>query len=95
MNPFRIGGNEYWCRELSKQLGEGGWRSVLCFEKAPAEFVREFLALPNVSIEVVENCWENNARAAKQLWRILRRYQPEILHRHFTGLRVNSRAQRP
>ena len=30
----RIGGIEVFCRELSKQLGEYGWKSVLAFLSA-------------------------------------------------------------
>ncbi len=85
IEPSRIGGNEYWCRELSVQLGHRGWKNVLCFLRPPGKGVRQFLELPNVFIEVVENSWRIDARAAKDLWRILRRYRPQILHLHFTG----------
>ena len=67
------------------QLADRGWNNVLCFLKPPGEGVRQFLESPNVFIEVVENSWRIDARAAKDLWRILRRYRPQILHLHFTG----------
>ena len=85
VKPFRIGGTETFARELSLQLNDRGWKSVLCFLKPPPEEVRQFLALPNVSIEVLENSTAANWRAAKALAEILRRHKPEILHLHFTG----------
>ena len=85
IEPARIGGAEAYARELSVQLGERGWQSVLCFLKEPPEAVRSYLQLPNVRIEVIEDSWQTRWRAIIGVWRILRRYQPEILHLHFTG----------
>jgi len=85
VKPFRIGGTETFARELSLQLHQRGWRSVLCFLKEPPEDVRRFLDLPNVSLEVLENCTDLNWSATRSLARILRRHQPQILHLHFTG----------
>lgn len=85
IEPCRIGGAESYARELSVQLGERGWLSVLCFLKEPPESVRRYLQLPNVRIEVIEDSWRTGWRAVTSLRRILRRYRPEILHLHFTG----------
>src|SRR6185503_12359030 len=85
VKPFRIGGTETFARELSLQLKDRGWKSVLCFLKPPPDEVRKFLDLPNVSFEVLENSTVANWRAAKALAAILRRHNPEILHLHFTG----------
>ena len=85
VKPFRIGGTETFARELSRQLHELGWQSVLCFLKEPSEDVRRFLELPNVSLEVLENSTDLNWGATSELARILRRHKPEILHLHFTG----------
>lgn len=85
IEPCRIGGVEAYARELSVQLGERGWLSVLCFLKEPPESVRSYLQLPNVRIEVIEDSWRTSWRAVSSLRRILRRYRPEILHLHFTG----------
>lgn len=85
VKPFRIGGTETFARELSLQLHERGWKSVLCFLKEPPEDVRRFLDLPNVSIEVLENSTDLNWGATAALSRIIRRHQPQILHLHFTG----------
>jgi len=35
VKPLRIGGTETFARELSAQLGERGWQSVLCFLGEP------------------------------------------------------------
>lgn len=85
IEPCRIGGAESYARELSVQLGERGWQSVLCFLKEPPESVRAYLQLPNVRIEVIEDSWRTRWRALMGMRRILRQYQPEILHLHFTG----------
>jgi glycosyltransferase involved in cell wall biosynthesis len=85
VEPFRIGGTETFARELSRQLNERGWHSVLCFLKEPPEEVRRFLSLPNVSIEVLQDSDGLSITGARDLARIIRRYSPEILHLSFTG----------
>jgi len=85
VKPFRIGGTETFARELSLQLNQRGWNSVLCFLKEPPAEVRRFLSLPNVSLEVLENSTNPNWSSTKALARIIRRHKPEILHLHFTG----------
>jgi L-malate glycosyltransferase len=85
VDPHRISSGEIYARELSAQLGERGWKSVLCYAGAPPAPVHEFLQLPNVSLEVVEDSWKISWKAVRQLSRILTKYRPEILHLHFTG----------
>ena len=85
VKPFRIGGTETFARELSLQLHQQGWKSVLCFLKEPPEDVRRFLDLPNVSLEVLENSTDLNWSATRTLAQIVGRHKPQILHLHFTG----------
>jgi len=85
VEPSRIGGTETFARELSFQLGQRGWTSVLCFLAAPPPEVRQFLKLGNVKFEVIEHSFGLNWSATSSLARIIRRYRPEILHLHFTG----------
>lgn len=85
VQPLRIGGTETFARELSLQLGQRGWKSVLCFQSKPAEEVARFLDLPNVTLEVLEDSTGLDLRATSKLATLLRRYKPEILHLHFTG----------
>jgi glycosyltransferase involved in cell wall biosynthesis len=85
VKPVRIGGTETFARELSAQLNDQGWQSVLCFLKEPPDEVRRFLELPNVKIEVLENSTDLNWSAAVKLNGLLGRYKPDILHLHFTG----------
>jgi L-malate glycosyltransferase len=85
VEPRRIGGNENFARELSLQLGQHGWRSVLCFLTEPPADVREYLSLPNVTIEILEDSWRPSLAATKKLLGILRKYRPEVLHLHFVG----------
>jgi len=85
VEPIRIGGTETFARELSTQLADVGWDSVLCFLDEPPMEVRRFLDLPNVSIEILRDSTTSSWRSATRLASILRRYRPELLHLHFTG----------
>ena len=85
VEPLRIGGTETFARELSVQLAEDGRESVLCFLSKPTAQVEEFLRLPNVSLEVLADSASFDLAATRKLGRILRRYQPQVLHLHFTG----------
>lgn len=85
VQPLRIGGTETFARELSLQLGQRGWKSVLCFQSKPGEEVAKFLDLPNVSLEVLEDSTGLNLTGTSELAILLRRHKPEILHLHFIG----------
>ena len=85
VEPIRIGGTETFARELSFQLGERGWKSVLCFQSEPTEEVRRFLDLPNVSIKVYAGPSDSTFKAAKGIARITRDYRPDILHLHYVS----------
>lgn len=85
VKPFRIGGTETFAREVSLQLNNDGWNSVLCFLTEPTEDVRRFLSLPNVSLEVLPDSTDLNWNATTSLARIIRKHRPQILHLHFTG----------
>ena len=73
VQPMRIGGTETFARELSMQLGQKGWKSVLVFETEPPQDVADFLKLQNVTIEVLKDPTDFNWTATKQLGNILRR----------------------
>jgi glycosyltransferase involved in cell wall biosynthesis len=83
--PLRIGGTETFARELSMQLAECGWQSVLCFLSEPTSEVRQFLELPNTSFEVLENSTDGNREARRNLAGIMGKYRPEILHLHYVS----------
>lgn len=85
VEPRRIGGTETFARELSRQLGERGWKSVLCFLSEPTAEVKRFLDLPNVRLVVLNNSTNGTREARKELRRIIRDERPEILHLHFVG----------
>ncbi len=85
LSPRYVGGSETYARELSQQLGEHGWQSIICFLDEPPDVVRRYLDLPNVSIEVVHNAVEPNKQALRDLVRILWRYRPHILHMQLVG----------
>ena len=71
-------------RELAGRLGAIGWKVVLCFHKGPSPEVREYLSLPNVRWEQLPNCWENSWQVSRDLFRILARHRPSLVHFQFT-----------
>ncbi len=85
ISPTKIGGQEAFARELSAQLDDRGWRSVLCFEDVPPDPVRSYLSLPNVSLEVLERPEQAGLRAVRRLGAIIRRHRPDIVHLYYTG----------
>ncbi len=85
VKPLRIGGTETFARELSKQLAERGWQSVLCFLSEPTPEVRHFLDLPNTSFAVLENSTDGARDARRNLATIMSRHRPEILHLHYVS----------
>jgi glycosyltransferase involved in cell wall biosynthesis len=85
VEPRRIGGTETFARELSVQLGERGWKSVLCFLSAPTEEVRRFLDLPNTSLGIYASAKDGSLKTGRSLAGITRGHRPDILHLHYTG----------
>jgi glycosyltransferase involved in cell wall biosynthesis len=85
VEPRRIGGTEMFAREVSVQLGEQGWDSVLCFLSEPEGDVRRFLELPNVSFATLPNSTEGRRQAYADLFRILKAHRAETLHLHFVS----------
>src|SRR5882762_5395629 len=85
VEPRRIGGTETFARELSVQLGERGWQSVLCFLSEPTEDVRCFLDLPNTSLGVYAGATDGSLKIGRNLAGITRNHRPEILHLHYLG----------
>lgn len=84
LNARRVGGIEMHTRELAGRLGAIGWKVVLCFHKGPSPEVREYLSLPNVRWEQLPNCWENSWQVSRDLFRILARHRPSLVHFQFT-----------
>jgi glycosyltransferase involved in cell wall biosynthesis len=85
LEPRRIGGVESSARELSRQLGDLGWTSVLVFLTPPPEAVRRFLDLPNVIVEVLEDNVSPSLRVLRNASALLRKHRPDILHLQFTS----------
>lgn len=80
-----VGGSETYARELSEQLAEHGWQSIICFLDEPPEHVRQYLNMPNVSIEVLPNAVTPNRQSFRDFAALLRRYQPDIIHVQLVG----------
>jgi glycosyltransferase involved in cell wall biosynthesis len=85
ITPNKVGSQEAYARELSLQLAQHGWRSILCFEGAPSEAVGRSFALPNVSLEVLESPERMRWQTLKRFMAILRKHRPDALHLHYVG----------
>src|SRR6266545_804903 len=83
--PNKIGGQEAFARELSVQLAKHSCHSVLCFAHTPPEHVREYLALPNVTLEVLETPQRMVLSVLRNFGGILRRHKPDIVHLNYVG----------
>ena len=86
IEPRRIGSAEALAREIAVQLTTCGWKCVLCFPSHPPEPVRDFLQVPGVTIELVDDCYSLAWQPTKMLARILREHRPRVLHLNFTGM---------
>jgi glycosyltransferase involved in cell wall biosynthesis len=84
LNARRIGGIEMHTREMTKLLGERGWNVVLCFRQPPPDDVRAFLSAPGVTLEQLPNAAENSRQGAAELFGLLRRCRPALVHFQFT-----------
>ncbi len=84
--PGRIGGTEVFARELSLQLAELNWHSVLCFRSEPSGAVRDYLTLPNVSLEVIPSAGAPGLADLPHGIELFRRYRPSILHLQYVAL---------
>jgi glycosyltransferase involved in cell wall biosynthesis len=85
LEPKKVGGVEAYARELSRQLGERDWHSVLCFLSPPTPLVRDYFNLPNVTLESLEGA-ATGVEYLRRLICLLRRYRPVILHLHLVAL---------
>src|SRR6516165_8922555 len=86
VEPCKIGSAEAFAREIAVQLTNCGWRCVLCFVRHPPERVRDFLQIPGVTIELVNDSHRLSWQPTKMLARILREHRPHVLHLNFTGM---------
>ena len=83
LRPRRIGGIEVMIRELSLQLAQHQWRSVVCFAGPPSDQVRQFLELSNVAIEVISDWRTWSFRFNWKVVHLLRRHRPAVVHLNF------------
>ena len=85
LEPKKIGGLEAYARELSLQLGEQGWRSVLCFLSPPPKELLGYFDLPHVIVETMDGA-NSGVKYYCRLTKLLARYRPTILHVHLVSL---------
>src|SRR5262245_21688450 len=85
LTPKKLGSQEVFAHELSLQLAERGWRSVLSFEAAPPDDVADYLAVPNASLEIIECPEELRWSALVKLVSAVWRHRPDIIHLNYVG----------
>jgi len=83
LHPVRIGGVESYAAELSTQLADMGWKSVLVFLSPPSDEVNSLFALPNTRVEVIEECGKRAWRPLRAMAKLLAKVRPRIMHLHF------------
>ena len=81
--PVRAGGIECFARELSLQLSEKGWQSILVFPSPPSGEAVNLFDLPNVVIKIIKECGEPSPKSAWQFWNLLNEFRPKVVHFHF------------
>src|SRR5262245_40890129 len=84
--PRKIGSQEAYAREVSRQLADHGWRSILCFNERPPADVYDYLSMANVEMQVLPQAERASLATLTQLGRILRRSDAQLLHLHYTEL---------
>ena len=84
MDARRIGGIEVHTRQLVSELAARDCQVVLCFLRPPSPAVQEYLSFSNVTWEELPDSGQNTWRAGRELFRILRRHRPGLVHLQFT-----------
>lgn len=83
LSPARVGGIETYARELSSQLADIGWESLLVFLTPPSGSAEKLYDLPNTRVEVIENCGQFAWSPLRSMARLLAEVRPRIMHLHF------------
>jgi glycosyltransferase involved in cell wall biosynthesis len=81
MEPRKYGSVEQYAVALSAALTAAGWCSVMSFVSRPEGIVEAKLRESGTVIEQLQIV--GNRRLHSQLFHLLRRYKPEVVHLHF------------
>ena len=84
--PQKIGGVEKFLRYFVEEMDRSGWDTVLCFDGPIAPVFREYIDGPWVTLETLDNQGDLGMECAGALFRLLRRYRPEIFVYAFHGV---------
>jgi glycosyltransferase involved in cell wall biosynthesis len=79
----RVGGIQLYARELSAQLADIGWKSLLVFSTPPAGAALNLFELPNTQVEVVEDSEKCEFRPIHKMVKLMAKARPRIVHLHF------------
>ncbi len=82
IRPNVVGGLQSFASELSAQLCDAGWKSVLAFLSPPTDQVASLFDLPNTHLEWIEFCGTRSMRAISRTGHLIRKYRPDIAHFH-------------
>lgn len=86
LTPAKLGGVERFTRELAVQLGQVGWKLVLCFEGDPAPGVRSAFELPHVTLAPIPRQSSPGLRGIARFCGLLREHRPGIVVYSFGGI---------
>lgn len=86
LSPDKIGGLEKFLKQFTQVLSQRGWDTVLCFDGSISEEFISYIASPNVQIERLDNQGNLGAGCSRELWALMRRYQPQVFIFAFHGV---------
>jgi glycosyltransferase involved in cell wall biosynthesis len=84
--PQKIGGIEKFLRYFVMALDAAGWDSILCFDGPIANEFRAYISFPYVTIESLNNQGHLGLGCAGELWKLLRKHQPQTFVYAFNGV---------
>lgn len=84
--PTKIGGIERFLHYFVAGLDAAGWDTVLCFDGEISDDFREYIAAPSVTIEQLAGQGNLGFACAGTLWKLLRKYKPEVFVYAFNGV---------
>ena len=76
---------ELMAAQLTRSLGELGWRSVLAFPAKPTELVAKFFEDCGAQVVTAPDISAGKAAAARELFSMTRKTQADHVHFHFTS----------
>lgn len=86
LKPTKIGGIERFFQYLAAELDRAGWDTILCFDGPISAEFDAYFARPYITVERLDNQGQLGLACAGALWKLLRKYRPQIFVYAFHGV---------